>query len=154
MSSTAHPAPVTLPWSSRDDHHCFGCAPGNPRGLKLEFQQVGGELWAEFALDRHYESYPGVVHGGILSLICDETMGNLLVLRLDQPALTTSLRMRYVGVVGLGRRYRCVARCTPTTTTSPIAASAEIVNDRGEMVATCTAHYQALGTNQPLRSIP
>ncbi|HVV12538.1 PaaI family thioesterase [Amycolatopsis sp.] len=130
---------ATLPWAGTG-HHCFGCSPRNPSGLRLEFTDTGDALAAEFRLDHHFESYPGVVHGGILAVICDETMGNLIVLRLGVPALTTSMRMRYVGVVRVGRGYRCVARATAGG--ELVRASAEILDARGEIVGTATATYK------------
>ncbi|MTD58239.1 PaaI family thioesterase [Amycolatopsis pithecellobii] len=130
---------VTLPWARRADHHCFGCAPGNPRGLALEFEEDGDRLRTEFTVDRHYESYPGVVHGGILALICDETMGNLVVLRLGVAALTTSMRTRYVGVVRIGTRYRCVAHAQFTE--GLVRASAEVLDPDGALVGAATANY-------------
>lgn len=130
----------TMPWTGRTDHHCFGCSPANPAGLRLEFAEEEDALAAEFLLDKHYESYPGVVHGGILAVIADETMGNLAVLRLGVPALTTSMRMRYVGIVRVGRLYRCVARATERD--GLVSASAEILDSRGVVVATATAGYK------------
>jgi acyl-coenzyme A thioesterase PaaI-like protein len=140
MSAPARDA-VPLPWAGRADHHCFGCSPANPRGLALTFEQTGDQLGTEFVLDHQYESYPGVVHGGILGLICDETMGNLVVLRLGGPALTTSMRMRYLGVVSVGHRYRCTAQATPGTS-GLFTARAEVLDEHGAPVATATAHYQ------------
>lgn len=132
---------AVLPWSGRADHHCFGCSPANPIGLALEFTEDGDSLSTEFKLDKHYESYPGVVHGGILALVCDETMGNLVVMRLGAPALTTSMRTRYVGVVRVGARYRCVARAEFS---GPLVrASAEVLDSDGVVLGTATAHYQA-----------
>ena len=131
---------AVLPWSGRADHHCFGCSPANPGGLRLEFTEDGDTLTAEFTLDKHFESYPGVVHGGITAVICDETMGNLIVLRQGVPALTTSMRNRYIGVVSVGRPYRCVARATFGGDLVP--AEAEILDARGQLVATATATYK------------
>jgi acyl-coenzyme A thioesterase PaaI-like protein len=139
MSTETSTETATLPWSGRVDHHCFGCSPVNPAGLRLEFHDDGDTLSAEFSLDKHYESYPGVVHGGILALICDETMGNLVVMRLGVPALTTSMRTRYVGIVSVGRRYRCVARMTPGESLVP--ASAEILDSGGAVLGAATASY-------------
>lgn len=131
---------AVLPWSGRGDHHCFGCSPANPAGLRLEFTEEDDALATQFLLDSHYESYPGVVHGGILALIADETMGNLVVLRLGVPALTTSLRTRYVGIVSVGRRYRCLARATERD--GLVSATAEILDSRDAVVATATAGYK------------
>lgn len=131
---------ATFPWAGRADNHCFGCSPANPTGLRLEFHVDGNALCTEFALDKHYESYPEVVHGGILAVICDETMGNLVVSRLGTPALTTSMRMRFVGVVSVGRRYRCVA--SATFGTGLVRANAEILDSHGAVVGTATASYR------------
>lgn len=129
-----------LPWADRPDHHCFACAPSNPRGLALEFRLTDDELSTEFRLDHHYESYPGVTHGGILALICDETLGNLIVIRHGTPAVTTSMRIRYVGVAHVGSRYRCVARIT-STGPQLISGSAEILDETGALITTVTAAY-------------
>jgi len=131
---------AALPWAGRADHHCFGCSPHNPTGLQLSFADSGDALSAEFCLDKRYESYPGVVHGGILGVICDETMGNLIVMRLGVPALTTSMRMRYVGVVRVGGRYRCVARADFKP--ELVHATAELLDFAGSVVGTATASYK------------
>ena len=46
-------------------------------------------LQARFRLSRSFESYPGVVHGGLTGVICDEVMGNLIVqgANTDNPTL-------------------------------------------------------------------
>lgn len=133
---------LVLPWAQRADGHCFGCAPGNPVGLGLRFHPDGDGLVAEFCLDRRYESYPGVVHGGIVALVCDEAMGNHVVLS-HGPAVTTSLRMRYVGVVAVGGRYRCRAT-TEVAPSGTVAGRAEVRDHAGELVATATAGYRPL----------
>ena len=143
---------VALPWRTRADHRCFGCAPGNPRGLRLTFTGDGDRLSTDVDLDHHYESYPGVVHGGIVALVCDETMGNLIVLRDGTPAVTTSLRMRYVRTIHVGRPYRVTAVLTSVATPSTddgtgpvpgvlVKAVADVTDARGELVASATATY-------------
>jgi acyl-coenzyme A thioesterase PaaI-like protein len=146
---TAAPA-LTLPWADRADAHCFGCAPANPAGLGLRFVPDGDGLAADLCLDRRYESYPGVLHGGIVALVCDEVMGNLVVLRHGRPAVTTSLRMRYVGIVAVGARYRCSATLAAPTHTGTIAGRAEVRDADGALMATATATYHPL----PADSLP
>ncbi|MFD2419695.1 PaaI family thioesterase [Amycolatopsis pigmentata] len=135
---------AVLPWSGRADHHCFGCSPVNPAGLALEFAEDEKTLSTDFTLDKNYESYPGVVHGGILALICDETMGNLVVMRLGVPALTVSMRLRYIRVVTVGHPYRCVARAV---TGGPLVpADAEILDAHGAVVGAAKATYKPQGS--------
>lgn len=140
---------IALPWRG---HDCFGCAPDNPHGLGLTFTEDDSTepagIRTGFTLGRHYESYPGVVHGGIVALVCDETMGNLIVLRDGTPAVTTSLRMRYVGTVRAGLPYRVSAGFTAPTAGSArpqpgdlVTATADVTDARGDLVAAATATY-------------
>jgi acyl-coenzyme A thioesterase PaaI-like protein len=131
---------MSLPWVDRVESNCFGCSPANPSGLALDFRPEGSELTVDLRLDRRYESYPGVVHGGIVALVCDEVMGNLVVLRHGRPAVTTSMRVRYVGTVAVGERYTCRASLVPDTL--PVGARAEITDVRGDLIATAIAAYQ------------
>lgn len=143
---------LTLPWADRRDGHCFGCSPANPVGLGLRFVPDGDGISAGFCLDRRYESYPGVLHGGIVALICDEVMGNLVVLRHGRPAVTTSMRMRYVGVIEIGGHYSCHATVDGS---GPVAGRAEIRGADGAVLATATASYlpvPADGAGLPITS--
>ena len=138
---------VALPWGVLDDYRCFGCSPHNPFGLGLEFAPHPDGLVTRFCLDRGYESYPGVVHGGLLGVVCDEAMGNLIVLRTGLVAFTTGMRMRYLAAPIAGRRHlhlRGVAgrlQVEPRATRSP-SARAEIFNSAGELAAASSATYR------------
>ncbi|WP_454197712.1 PaaI family thioesterase [Nocardia sp. Marseille-Q1738] len=133
---------VRVPWSVIPDYHCFGCSPHNATGLRLRFTLHPDGLQARFRLGREFESYPGVVHGGLIGVICDEVMGNLIVLARHHPAFTVSQRTRFLTPLLIGREYRCVATLSDTEEDGPIRASAEI-RDTGDLVcASSTAAYQ------------
>lgn len=144
--ATGPAAEIALPWADREDSHCFGCAPANPIGLGLRFRPDGAGLVADLCLDRRYESYPGVLHGGIVALVCDEVMGNLVVIRHGRVAVTTSLRMRYVGVVAIGGHYRCHASITGTPD-GTVFGRAEVRDGAGELMATATAAYRPVAAD-------
>lgn len=133
---------IALPWQG---HACFGCAPDNPHGLGLVFTKDGDGLTTDFDLGHYYESYPGVVHGGIVALLCDETMGNLIMLDGGPPAVTTSLRMRYVGTVGVGLPHRVTAHLTAIAG-DLVKATADVTDPRGDLVANATATYHRSGS--------
>lgn len=137
-----------LPWADNVDHQCFGCAPWNPRGVALSFVRSGDELATSLRLGHEFESYPGMVHGGIVALVCDETMGNLVVLDLGVAAVTTSLRMRYVGVVRVDRSYRVLARLTGTSR-DVVTATADVTDADGNLVASAAAGYHPLAERIP-----
>lgn len=75
---------------------CFVCGRENPVGLAMEFFTTGpGQVRAELSVAVHYEGYPGVVHGGIIAAILDETGGRA---HMENPArfmVTAQMNVRY-----------------------------------------------------------
>ena len=65
-----------------NSYGCFICGLHNPIGLRMVFQEdrESGQVRAELNLPDRYRSYPGVVHGGIVATILDETSGRALML--------------------------------------------------------------------------
>jgi uncharacterized protein (TIGR00369 family) len=74
-------------------NQCFGCGPNNPIGLKLRFRMEEGQLKTECAPDKVYQGWPGLVHGGILSLLLDEAMNNVAYLS-GIVCITASMNIR------------------------------------------------------------
>jgi uncharacterized protein (TIGR00369 family) len=96
---------------------CFVCGLHNPIGLKMVFQEdlETGQIRAELNIPDAYRSYPGVVHGGIVATILDETSGRALMLHTgDIQAFFVTAKMEV--------RYRCAA---PTNT--PLTAVGWVV---------------------------
>ncbi|CAO5153215.1 Thioesterase superfamily [Frankia sp. AiPs1] len=141
---------LTVPWSVLADYHCFGCSPHNPHGLRLRFAaRDDAGIETRFRLGRGYESYPGIVHGGLIGVICDETMGNLLVLRAGHTALTTGMRLRYVSSLRIDAEYRCVAHLSggpggASSGSGLVRAEAEILDAEGGLAASASATYRPI----------
>ncbi|MCK9614693.1 MAG: hotdog fold thioesterase [Candidatus Omnitrophica bacterium] len=53
--------------------NCFGCSPDNPVGLKLKFEIKNNLLVGEFDSNQSHEGPPGLVHGGVISAVIDES---------------------------------------------------------------------------------
>uniref|UniRef100_UPI0021C12A72 PaaI family thioesterase n=2 Tax=Frankia tisae TaxID=2950104 RepID=UPI0021C12A72 len=134
---------IGLPWYVLEDYRCFGCSPHNPHGIQLRFTHHGDGLRTVFRLGRAHESYPGVVHGGLLGVIVDEIMGNLIVLRTGQIPFTTGMRLRYVLPVTVGGGYECTARVRDGGD-QLIHTESEIREENGAVVATATASYRTM----------
>ena len=77
-----------------DDGFCFACGQNNPIGLKLKFAEIAGRYVAKCVMDKNYQSFNGVLHGGIITTLLDEAMGGYLF-HLKQPAYTGKLEVRY-----------------------------------------------------------
>ena len=61
-----------------DDGFCFACGQNNPIGLKLKFVEIAGRYVAKCVMDKNYQSFNGVLHGGIITTLLDEAMGGYL----------------------------------------------------------------------------
>ncbi|MGW4247777.1 PaaI family thioesterase [Nocardia sp. NPDC004722] len=142
VAEKADSATVAVPWSVIPDYHCFGCSPHNASGLRLAFTPHPDGLQARFRLDRRFESYPGIVHGGLTGVICDEVMGNLIVLARHVPAFTVSQRTRFLTPLSIDREYRCVATLSATGSGDLIQATAEILDADGGSCASSSATYR------------
>lgn len=56
--------------------YCFVCGVENPLGLKVRFDDNGVDtVQARYTVDEMYQSYPGVVHGGVVAALLDEAAG-------------------------------------------------------------------------------
>ncbi len=57
------------------DHWCFACGRANPIGLHLEYDVARDRAETRFTPRREHTGYDGLVHGGIVTALLDETMG-------------------------------------------------------------------------------
>ena len=86
----------------KDDNYCFVCGRENNLGLKLDFKLESDKiLRCEFVPGKEHQGFSEIVHGGIIGLVMDEAMVNLLW-KLKVKAVTSEFTMRlkkpaYVG---------------------------------------------------------
>jgi acyl-coenzyme A thioesterase PaaI-like protein len=88
---------------------CFACGARNDAGLRLVFRREGEAVVTEFTTDERFQGFPGVVHGGILATLLDETL-NRLAMAEGRMMMTARLDIRYRGVAPVGRPLRVSAR--------------------------------------------
>ncbi len=88
---------------------CFVCAPkkNNPKSLDLEFVETENGAETRFLLPSGFQSYPGFLHGGIVSAILDETMAYAGVFRYDKFPLTRRMSLSYRRGVEAEKEYVC-----------------------------------------------
>jgi len=108
-----------------NSYGCFICGLGNPIGLKMVFHEdhSTGRLHAELTIPDTYRSYPGVVHGGIVATILDETSGRALMTHsgdINDFFVTAKLEIRY-------------RRATPTNTPLVAIGWVERYGDRARV---------------------
>ena len=74
---------------------CVVCSEENGQGLKLDFNiSADGAVSADFTLDRVFEGYPAMLHGGVLCAILDGAMTNCLFAH-NCVAVTADFHVRF-----------------------------------------------------------
>ena len=75
--------------------HCVSCSPDSILRLGLSFQRQGESgIVSTFACGPEFQSYPGVLHGGIVALTVDSAMVQCLF-AFGIVAVTAELSIRY-----------------------------------------------------------
>ena len=85
------------------DSRCFGCGENNAEGMQMRFELC------EFEVPERYQSWQGMVHGGVVALMLDEAVG-WAGWHAGHPGLTGKLEVRYRQPLKLGERVRVVGR--------------------------------------------
>jgi acyl-coenzyme A thioesterase PaaI-like protein len=123
-------------------HNCFACGTLNAGGLGLVLHVEPGRSWTELALDRRFEGWEGIVHGGILCTILDEVMAWALVGE-DNWGLTARLNVAFKRPVLVGQDLR--AEGWVTRSRRRVVDTAGRLDDAatGQTLATATGVYVA-----------
>lgn len=75
---------------------CFVCGKDNACGLRQRFRATDSGVETLFQAEERYCGYPGVVHGGIIAALLDETMGWASAVAKRHFFVTADLRVRYI----------------------------------------------------------
>jgi acyl-coenzyme A thioesterase PaaI-like protein len=92
---------------------CFFCGVENPVGLKLRVYEIEpGVVETTFTAPTHYQSYPGMLHGGIIATVIDEVSGRAWMGPADNPRFmfTAKLEVKYRKNVPVGKSLRVVGK--------------------------------------------
>jgi acyl-coenzyme A thioesterase PaaI-like protein len=94
---------------------CLVCGLKNPFGLHTSFLELDNkELLAIFKPRGEHQSYPGRLHGGIISTILDETIGRAIMIKSEGGiwGVTVDLQIRFKKPVPLHEELRVLGRIT------------------------------------------
>ena len=124
-------------------HECFVCGDCNPAGLRVRFTWEQDQAVVRFTPSEERCGYRGIVHGGVLSALLDETMGWAPAYVKKQMAVTAEMTIRFVKSVPIG---------TPLVVTGRFAedkrlywlAKGEIRGEDGTLYVTGSAKYVPL----------
>ncbi len=133
----------------RNTKDCFICGLDNEFGVQAPFYEMeDGSLYTIFKFKPEHQSYPGRVHGGIITAMLDELAGRVYWIKDPNAfAVTTSLEVKFRKPVPYDTELKGIGYITKDTTRA-YEAVATIVTLDGDMLATATMKYMKLSATQ------
>ena len=124
---------------------CLVCGRDNVAGLGGRFFVLdSGELVGVFAPREEHQSYPGRLHGGMVSAILDETIGRAInVSDTHTWGVTVEFRVQFRKPIPLDQEVRAVARITRDRSRM-FEGTGEIVLNDGTVAAEASGKYLKL----------
>ncbi len=124
------------------EHNCFACGTLNTNGLGLVLHLEPERSWTELTLDRRFEGWDGIAHGGIVATILDEVMAWSLVAN-DNWGVTARLSVEFRRPVAIGKRIRADGWMSRSRRRVVDTAARLVELDTGIELATATGVYVA-----------
>ena len=125
-----------------EPHNCFACGSLNANGLQLDLHLEPGRCWTEFSLDRRFEGWEGIAHGGIVCTILDEVMAWALV-DSDNWGVTARMSVDFKRPVPIGRLIRGEGRVVDVRRRLVRAEGVLVDASDGSVLATADGLYVA-----------
>ena len=125
-------------------HGCFACGTENPIGLNLQFFLEGDTVCTEITLDKVYEGWDGIAHGGIVSTLLDEIMSWTILYRQKVFIVTRSMSVKYIRPILIGTPLLIKGQIADTLNFPRIGAEAEIRDKKGGLLVKGSGEFVAV----------
>lgn len=87
---------ILNPWQGMEGYRCFGCAPDNEYGLRMEFYENGDEIVSVWKPSPPYQGWINTLHGGIQATLADEISGWFVFRKYQTSGVTSKMEIRYL----------------------------------------------------------
>ncbi len=81
---------------------CFGCSPTHPHGFHLKYERDGEDVLTRFVPGPLHQGPVGIMHGGLVSTLADETAAWAVIAKTGKFGFTTSFSARLHKAVRVG----------------------------------------------------
>ena len=86
---------IKNPWAHLEGYNCFGCAPNNNAGVKMEFYEEGDEVVSIWKPQPQFQGWYNTLHWGIQSLLMDEAAAWVVTTKLQTTGVTSKMETRF-----------------------------------------------------------
>ena len=136
---------IINPWIHKEGYNCFGCAPGNPIGLHLQFYEEGEHILSYWRPSDYYQGWVGTLHGGIISTLIDETAGWVVTRKLQTAGMTSRLSVNFKKPISSSDPQLSLRAWIADRKRNFVSIHVEVRNAHEELCAEGDALYFAMG---------
>ena len=82
---------IINPWKGLEGYNCFGCAPNNEVGVRMEFYEDSEEIVSIWKPRPEYQGWIDTLHGGIQAVLLDEICAWVVLRKLQTTGVTSKM---------------------------------------------------------------
>jgi acyl-CoA thioesterase FadM len=121
--------------------------------LKLKFYRSGDAICTDIRLERYYEGWTNMAHGGIITTLLDETMSWTIIYFKRVFFVTRKMEVKFIKPVLVEKPLTVRGRLSDSTDDVRVKARAEILDNEGNVLARSTGEFVVL-QEEKLSSVP
>ena len=131
---------IINPWKGLEGYNCFGCAPNNEAGIKMEFYEDGDEVVSIWKPRPEYQGWINTLHGGIQAVLMDEICAWVILRKLQTTGVTSKMETRYRKPVSTTDSHIVLRASIKEVKRNIVIIEAKLYNKDGEVCteAVCT----------------
>ena len=131
---------IINPWKGLEGYNCFGCAPNNEAGIKMEFYEDGDEVVSIWKPRPEYQGWINTLHGGIQAVLMDEICAWVILRKLRTTGVTSKMETRYRKPVSTTDSHIVLRASIKEVKRNIVIIEAKLYNKDGEVCteAVCT----------------
>lgn len=135
---------IINPFINLEGYNCFGCAPNNPFGVKMEFYEDGEDIVCHWTPRSEYQGWLDTLHGGIQSVLLDEICAWVLMRKLQTAGVTSKMETRFLKPVSTNDSQITLRAHIIEQKRNIIIIDATLENSAGEICSQSRCTYFAL----------
>src|SRR5574344_1257044 len=131
---------IINPWIGQPGYNCFGCAPHNEAGVKMEFYEDGDDIVSVWKPQSQYQGWIKTLHGGIQAVLLDEICAWVILRKMQTTGVTSKMETRYLKPINTDDSHIVLRAHIVEVRHNIVIVEAKIFNKEEELCtkATCT----------------
>ena len=131
---------ILNPWKGMEGYNCFGCAPNNEAGVKMEFYEDGDEVISIWKPQPQFQGWIDTLHGGIQAVLLDEICAWVILRKMQTTGVTSKMETRYMKPISTNDSHIVLRASIKEVKRNIILVDAAIYNNKEELCtkALCT----------------